>query len=73
MPIASDRYFLYIHWSEADQLYIGYCPDLFVGGVCHGTNRLAAYAKLIDIVEGDLAHRAANGKPLPEPTTKPPA
>jgi hypothetical protein len=70
MPTASDRYFLYVHWSEADQLYIGYCPDLFVGGVCHAPNRLEAYAKLMDIVEGDLAYRAANGEPLPEPTTK---
>ena len=71
MPTASDRYLLYVNWSEEDQLYIGYCPDLFLGGVCHANNRLEAYAKLIDIVDGDLAHRAANGEPIPESTTKP--
>ena len=71
MPTASDRYFLYVNWSEEDQLYIGYCPDLFLGGVCHANNRLEAYAKLIDLVDGDLAHRTANGEPIPEATTKP--
>jgi hypothetical protein len=72
MPTAKarDRYLMYVDWSEKDQLYIGYCPDLFLGGVCHADNRLAAYAKLMDIVEEDLAHRAFAGEPLPEPSSK---
>jgi hypothetical protein len=61
---------MYVDWSEEDQLYIGYCPGLFLGGVCHGGNRLEAYAKLMDIVEDDLADRAARGEPIPEPATR---
>jgi hypothetical protein len=67
---ASDRYLMYVDWSEEDQLYIGYCPDLFLGGVCHSDSRLTAYAKLMDIVEEDLARRAFSGEPLPEPSGK---
>jgi hypothetical protein len=70
MPTASDRYLMYVNWSEEDQLYIGYCPDLFLGGVCDADNRLQAYAKLIDIVDNDLVQRAAKGEPIPEPVAK---
>ena len=35
----------------------GYCPVLFVGGVCHDENRIAAYAKLVEIVEEDIQSR----------------
>jgi predicted RNase H-like HicB family nuclease len=31
-----DRYHRFVHWSDEDQCYIGYCPDLYFGGVCHG-------------------------------------
>ena len=73
MPNAktSDRYLMYVDWSEEDQLYLGYCPDLFYGGVCHAETRLAAYAQLVEIVEDDLAHRAAAGQPIPEPASHP--
>jgi hypothetical protein len=67
---AGDLYLMYVQWSEEDQLYIGYWPDLFLGGVCHADNRLEAYAKLMDIIEDDLAHRAARGESLPEPVTR---
>src|SRR6266403_4168234 len=36
----SDRYPLFVAWSEEDQTFIGYCPALFVGGVCHDENRI---------------------------------
>jgi hypothetical protein len=29
----SDRYPLFVSWSDEDQAFIGYCPALFVGGV----------------------------------------
>jgi hypothetical protein len=69
MPAAKarDRFLMYVDWSDEHQLYIGYCPDLFLGGVCHADNRLEAYAKLMDIVEDDLAHRAARGSPFRSP------
>jgi hypothetical protein len=69
-PKVSDRYLMYVAWSEEDQLYVGYCPDLFLGGVCHAENRLGAYAKLMDLVEEDLALRAVRGEPIPEPVAK---
>jgi len=44
MKIA-DRYHRFVRWSEEDQLYIGYCPDLYFGGVCHGEKEAAVYPK----------------------------
>lgn len=31
----SARYVKIVEWSDADQCFIGSCPDLFYGG-CHG-------------------------------------
>ena len=31
-----DRYHRFVRWSDEDQCYIGYCPDLYFGGTCHG-------------------------------------
>jgi hypothetical protein len=58
---------LCVEWSEEDRLFIGYCPDLFIGGVCHDENRIAAYAKLVDLVEWDIQGRLEKSEPLPEP------
>jgi hypothetical protein len=58
---------LCVEWSEEDRFFIGYCPDLFIGGVCHDENRIAAYAKLVDLVEWDIQGRLEKGEPLPEP------
>ena len=33
-----DRYLKFVRWSKEDSLYVGYCPDLFYGGVCHSKN-----------------------------------
>jgi hypothetical protein len=44
-----------------------YCPVFFVGGVCHDENRIAAYAKLVEIVEEDIQSRLEKGEILPEP------
>ena len=63
----SDRYPLFVSWSDEDQVFIGYCPVLFVGGVCHDENRIAAYAKLVEIVEEDIQSRLEKGENLPEP------
>ena len=29
-------YLRFVRWSEKDKVCIGYCPDLFIGGACHG-------------------------------------
>ncbi len=31
-------YLKFVHWSEPDRVFVGYCPDLFIGGVCHGAD-----------------------------------
>jgi hypothetical protein len=48
---------LFVSWSDEDQAFIGYCPVLFVGGVCHDENRIAAYATLVEISEEDIQSR----------------
>ncbi len=63
----ADRYYRYVRWSDEDQAYIGYCPDLYVGGVCHGDSEEAVYGELCEIVRAEVAHRLQKGEPLPEP------
>jgi hypothetical protein len=59
------RYSLLVEWSPEDRLFVGYCPGLFIGGVCHDENRRAAYAKLVAVVEDDIAQRVKEGEELP--------
>ena len=69
---AQDRYLMFVHWSEEDRLYIGYCPDLFpAGGVCHGTTSVEAYGKLCEIVEDTVKAAKEQGLRLPPPQTRP--
>jgi hypothetical protein len=58
---------LFVAWSEEDQAFVGYCPTLFLGGVCHDENRIAAFAKLVEIVDEDIQSRLEKGEALPEP------
>ena len=63
---------MFAHWSEEDQLYVGYCPDLFpAGGVCHGTTPVEAYGKLCEIVEDLVKTAERQGLQLPPPQTRP--
>jgi hypothetical protein len=67
-----DRYLMFVRWSEEDQLYIGYCPDLFpAGGVCHGQSSVEAYSKLVDIVEDMISTAQTQGLPIPPALTRP--
>jgi hypothetical protein len=67
---AADRFHRFVRWSDEDQLYIGYCPDLYFGGVCHGEAEEAVYAELCDIVRAEVAHRLEKGESLPEPRVR---
>ena len=58
-------YLKFVRWSEKDKVYVGYCPDLFIGGVCHGKDENKVYAELCDLVEEDLSQRLRAKKPLP--------
>jgi len=67
-----DRYLTFVRWSEEDQAYIGYCPDLFpAGGVCHGHSPVEAFATLCEIVEDTVSTAESQGLSLPSPQTRP--
>ena len=67
-----DRYLKFVRWSEEDDLYVGFCPDLFPwGGVCHAATEEEAYRQLGELVREEVEDLARTGKPLPEPSTRP--
>jgi predicted RNase H-like HicB family nuclease len=69
---AEDRYLMFVRWSEEDQSYVGYCPDLFpAGGVCHGASAVEAFSKLADIVSDTTATALQEGLALPPALTRP--
>lgn len=69
---AHDKYVKFVRWSEIDEVYIGYCPDLFpAGGVCHNEVEIGAYAQLCEIVEDVVNDYLKDGEPLPEVTLNP--
>ncbi len=61
----TDRYHRFVKWSDEDEVYIGYCPDLYFGGVCHGPNEEQVYARLCEIVRDEVAHRLDQNESLP--------
>ena len=69
---SQDRYLTFVRWSDDDQLYVGYCPDLFPsGGVCHGTTPVEAFKQLCELVEETVETAQAQGIELPPPSTRP--
>jgi hypothetical protein len=67
---AEDRYHRFVRWSDEDGCYIGYCPDLYEGGVCHGDQEEGTYSALCAIVRDEVAHRQGRGETLPCPTVR---
>ena len=55
-------YLKFVEWSDGDGVYIGYCPDLFIGGACHGKNRRKVYTELCRLVIVDLKQRETDPK-----------
>jgi hypothetical protein len=69
---SADRYLRYVLWSEEDQAYIGYCPDLFPwGGVCHADSETEAYTNLCALVIEEVEELEKEGRPLPFPSARP--
>jgi predicted RNase H-like HicB family nuclease len=64
-------YHHWIEWSDEDSIFIGYCPDLFFGGVCHGKDESRLYSRLVNIIREELADLKAEGKPLPPVSVRP--
>ena len=69
MKIA-DQFHRFVRWSDEDSCYIGYCPDLYFGGVCHGENEEQVYAELCGIIRDEVNHRQESGKELPVPVVR---
>ena len=69
MKIA-DQFHRFVRWSDEDSCYIGYCPDLYFGGVCHGENEEQVYAVLCGIIRDEVNHRQEPGKELPVPVVR---
>jgi len=65
----SDRYHKWVEWSEADQVYIGKCPDLITG--IHGDDPLRVYGELCEVVEDVIDHFDTEGRSLPPPRIRP--
>lgn len=63
----SARYAKIIEWSDEDQVYVGSCPGLLLGG-CHGDDERKVFDELCEIVEEVLALYREDGRPLPPPT-----
>ena len=59
-------YLKFVQWSEADQLFVGYCPDLFIGGVCHGPDEQKVYRELSKLVAEEIAERLRAKLALPK-------
>ena len=64
---ASARYAKIVEWSEADQCFVGSCPDLFYGG-CHGQDESEVFSELCKLVEETIKLYMRDGKPLPTPS-----
>jgi predicted RNase H-like HicB family nuclease len=64
---ASNNYLKVVEWSEADQCYIGSCPNLMYGG-CHGDNEKEVFDELCDIVDEIILLYENENKELPTPT-----
>ena len=56
--------------SDEDRCYIGYCPDLYFGGVCHGDSEEETYAELCSIVRDEIDHRLEKDETLPKPIVR---
>ena len=59
-------YLKFVQWSDADKLFIGYCPDLFIGGICHGADEQKVYRQLSRLVAEEIAESQRAKRPLPQ-------
>jgi predicted RNase H-like HicB family nuclease len=63
-----DQYLKFVRWSDEDNAYVGYCPDLFPwGGVCHGEDEEQTYRQLRNLVRNEIEDLLQVGKELPVP------
>ncbi len=67
-----DQYLRFVRWNDEDDLYAGYCPDLFPwGGVCHCQSEETTYHELCVLVREEVEQLQRESKELPVPGTRP--
>jgi hypothetical protein len=59
-------YLKFVQWSDEDEIFVGYCPDLFIGGVCHGTDEQKVYRELTKLVAAEISERTRKRNALPK-------
>lgn len=59
-------YLKFVQWNDEDRLFIGYCPDLFIGGVCHGSDEQKVYRDLSRLVADEITSRQRTRQALPK-------
>ena len=64
-------YHHWVEWSDEDKAYIGFCPDLFIGGACHGSDEAKVYARLIAVIREEIEGLRESKSPLPPATVRP--
>lgn len=64
-PHAADRYKVIVYWSDEDQVFIGECPELFLGGMTHGDDPLEVFKMVRELVAEEVQERIAKGEPFP--------
>jgi predicted RNase H-like HicB family nuclease len=66
------NYLKFVLWSDEDNVFVGYCPDLFrAGGVCHADSEAECYRILCDLVAEEIDDLKKSGLPLPLARTRP--
>ncbi len=64
-------YHHWVEWSDEDEAFIGFCPDLFMGGACHGGDETRVYARLVTVIREEIKDLLAGKKPMPPATVRP--
>ncbi len=69
---SEDQYLKFVRWEDEDNVYVGYCPDLFPwGGICDAATEEEAYGKLCALVREEVEELVRAGKELPARSTRP--
>ena len=71
MSSTASPYHHWVEWSDEDRCFIGFCPDLFIGGVCHGDDEAEVYARLVTFIHEEVSDLQSGGKPLPPVAVRP--
>ena len=67
-----DQYLKFVRWEAEDNVYVGFCPDLFPwGGVCHGSTEEDTYKDLCSLVREEVNEIVRMGRSLPPSSTRP--